>query len=514
MSNEITAANRSVEDMLIKGINLSKEVKRNIKYCETCKIDLWMSFFFDGTGNNFSNDFKPKSGIIKHSNVAALYAAHYSDAKKGHYKFYYEGIGTPFSFGEYYKSNISPRGDVTEVKGWDDSQNSVTQAANQAGGDGIKERLQKAIYQLIATIEKTLSVRPVTTVNVSAFGFSRGATEARVFMNWIKSAPKITIKNNKIYYRNNTEIKLKFLGIFDTVESIGIGRSGGNKNRNLYKVSIDKSIEHVVHLVASLELRKTFPLTVTGDLAETVGAMQKQEIVVYPGAHSNVGGGYANNEQMRCRGLSIIALHKMLSACERNSLKILSYAEMQKHSLWNSVYKHMYLKETLYDSDLNGFMSQIKVKSNKVKDHMDAHQKLYQLWISEGLYSAYINSYLGILKSSKNAQDKSNYELFSNIWEVLDTELPVNIRPSKVKTSINNYKINEKVKTYIENYVCDSLGGFSKKIPLSAKIAGGVIGGMVMDKAGYVLLDGNRADYFTGRGLINSTNLTRGNSKV
>lgn len=64
MNDQISSMNRSLEGMLIKGIQLSKEVKKNDKYCESCKIDLWISFFFDGTGNNYGNDFNVEKGIF------------------------------------------------------------------------------------------------------------------------------------------------------------------------------------------------------------------------------------------------------------------------------------------------------------------------------------------------------------------------------------------------------------------------------------------------------------------
>lgn len=347
MSDEIRQINRSTEDMLIKGINLSKEVKKDKDFCETCKVPMWISFFFDGTGNNFGNDFSPKDNIIKHSNVAALFAAHLQDSKQLIYKYYYEGIGTPFTFTGYYKPIYNPRtGTKTGSTGWSDSQGTVGQKKNMANGGGMTQRLQKAIYQFVERMEKQITYKTITTVNISAFGFSRGATEARIFMNWIRSAPNVTSKGGKLYYRGQTEIKLKFLGIFDTVESIGIDKSGGNNNRELYKVKVDNDIEQTVHLVASIELRKTFPLTVTGNLAETIGQLQRQEIRVYPGAHSNVGGGYAKNEQRKYRGVADIALKKMHECAERSGLKFLSLSQMKNHKFWKSTYQYMFTDTT------------------------------------------------------------------------------------------------------------------------------------------------------------------------
>ena len=517
MTDEIRKVNRSIEDMLIKGINLSKEVKKDEKYCETCKVPMWISFFFDGTGNNFGNDFAPKENIIKHSNVAALFAAHLNDPKKLIYKYYYEGIGTPFSFRGYYKPVYNPRtGIETGPTGWDDSQNSVGQKKNMANGGGMTQRLQKAIYQFVERMEQQLKYKTITTVYISAFGFSRGATEARIFMNWIKSAPNVSSKGGKLYYRGQTEVKLKFLGIFDTVESIGISKTGGNNNRELYKVKIDSDIEQTVHLVASIELRKTFPLTVTGNLAETIGQLRKQEIRVYPGAHSNVGGGYAKNEQRKYRGLANITLKKMHECTERSGLKFLSLAQMKNHKGWETTYKYMFCDTSEAQNELDKFLAHAKVKSNSVKDHINAHLALYQQWIRDGLYSQYINNNIKYLEKlrSRNSTDESNLDIFRNIEAVLNVELAEKIRPYSLNMELKAYKTPNDVKLFIERYVCDSLGGFSERISGSRAVKGAFFGGIgvgyAMNRYGYILVDLNRADYFTSRGLINSSDLSRG----
>lgn len=517
MTDEIRKVNRSIEDMLIKGINLSKEVKKDKNFCETCKVPMWISFFFDGTGNNFGNDFRPKEGFIKHSNVAALFSAHLNDPKQLIYKYYYEGIGTSFTFKDHYNPTYNPRtGMKTGSTGWSDSQGSISQKKNMANGGGITQRLQKAIYQFVERMEQQLKYKTITIVNISAFGFSRGATEARIFMNWIKSAPNVSTRGNKLYYRGQTEIKLKFLGIFDTVESIGIDSNGGNNNRALYKVKIDKDIEQIVHLVASIELRKTFPLTVTGNLAETIGQLQRQEIIVYPGAHSNVGGGYAKNEQRKYRGLADISLKKMHDCAERSGLKFLSLVQMKNHKFWQSTYQYMFTDTTLVQQELNKFLSHIKVKSNSVKDHINAHLSLYQQWINDGLYSQYINNNIKYLENlrSKTDIDEINLDIFKNIEAVLNIELPDKIKPKILNHQISNYKTSNDVKLFIEKYVCDSLGGFAERTNGNRAITGAIFGGVgigySMYKYGYVLVDLNRANYFTSRSLIDASNLNRG----
>ncbi len=58
-----------------------------------CQEDLWLTIFFDGTGNNEKID----APTFEHSNVARLHRARKDDSESaGRYSFYVPGIGTPF----------------------------------------------------------------------------------------------------------------------------------------------------------------------------------------------------------------------------------------------------------------------------------------------------------------------------------------------------------------------------------------------------------------------------------
>jgi hypothetical protein len=58
--------------------------------CTTCEQQPWVSFFFDGTGNNRKID-EPKKKL---SNVARLYEGH-DEERPLVWRFYYPGVGTP-----------------------------------------------------------------------------------------------------------------------------------------------------------------------------------------------------------------------------------------------------------------------------------------------------------------------------------------------------------------------------------------------------------------------------------
>lgn len=59
----------------------------------SCEQRLWLTFFFDGTGNNLEADV----GTQKHSNVAKLFRSHpENDSVNGIYRVYIPGVGTYF----------------------------------------------------------------------------------------------------------------------------------------------------------------------------------------------------------------------------------------------------------------------------------------------------------------------------------------------------------------------------------------------------------------------------------
>ena len=144
----------------------------------------------------------------------------------------------------------------------------------------------------------------VKTIYVSVFGFSRGATQARAFTNWLLSLCELDAQLcGKVGARTlgGFEVEFDFLGIYDTVASVGLGNTlGGFKGHGAWADSEDSlRIQpgiKCLHLIAAHELRRSFPvdsISVRGSIPEGC-----QEIVV-PGVHSDVGCGYCPTEQGR-----------------------------------------------------------------------------------------------------------------------------------------------------------------------------------------------------------------------
>lgn len=140
------------------------------------------------------------------------------------------------------------------------------------GAEGVENRVRQAMDFLAQDVRNALWDGAPCDIWFDTFGFSRGSTAARDFANGIKDG-EFPYKKSKL--------RVKFLGLFDTVSSVGhIGNTGGYEGVSL-KTS-GNIAEKIVHLTAKDELREYFPLTlaVSGTRIEMVGA------------HSDVGGGY------------------------------------------------------------------------------------------------------------------------------------------------------------------------------------------------------------------------------
>jgi hypothetical protein len=287
----------------------------------TCRITLRVTFFFDGTGNNRDAD----EPMLKNSNVARLYRAHLrDDPANGIYHFYIPGIGT------FFPDIGDPGGGATEL----------------AMGKGGEKRIQWALKQLDTVIAAHPPGKTLVALHLNAFGFSRGAAGARAFANRVQ---KKCVQGQSGWRWKSPDLPVHFgfLGLFDTVASVGLvhtasltgatwvaegwtsldtalakrrdGRYGlGSGLRDLAfgapgadpatgsvgnghmswggEMAIPPLVEKCVHFVAAHEQRNSFP-----NDSVRVGNHYPDhcEEYVYPGMHSDVGGGYQAGEQGR-----------------------------------------------------------------------------------------------------------------------------------------------------------------------------------------------------------------------
>lgn len=302
-----------------------------------CEANIHIGTFFDGTSNNRDAD-RPK---LKHTNVVRLFDAYLEKPKQGYFRCYIPGVGTAFpeirelgesivgsSFGNgceqrvlfallfvfnaIHKSAFDGAGFLNEqqiaalccnklVASSADDPDSVVLGRlglysglmmPTLGGDGMRAKILKTFSKrLQAALSKGRPV--IKECFLDVFGFSRGAAEARVFCNWLDEL----LIDGKLA---GVMVHLRFVGLMDTVASAGFvssvgaaitggdgGHSGWAEARHL---RIPSSVRNCVHFIAAHELRKNFPIDTVTVNAKLPAHCQE---FIYPGAHSDVGGGYA-----------------------------------------------------------------------------------------------------------------------------------------------------------------------------------------------------------------------------
>lgn len=312
-----------------------------------CAQRITLAIFFDGTGNNLDAD-EPTE---EHSNVARLFRAHPLDDPIAQiYARYVPGLGT------YFREIGDPGGTLT---------------GSGAGSYG-QARLDwafKELAQLLQRAEARASnpSNPITEVKLAVFGFSRGAALARAFCRDLQRrcepvGGRHTLRagvlpGSGIALKGGYPVEVYFLGLFDTVASVGLPMSANNfhqkrrsglgwrdftghplapgSDQDLERLAfgapgadpapgsadghaswanglqIPPMVSRCVHMVAAHEMRNSFPLDSALDgTAYPPGVSE----MVYPGVHSDVGGGYREGEGGKSAMLARMPLRAMLQA--------------------------------------------------------------------------------------------------------------------------------------------------------------------------------------------------------
>jgi hypothetical protein len=216
--------------------------------------------------------------------------------------------------------------------------------------------LAKRSQALHEKIKVRLANKPsLRRVRISVFGFSRGAAEARAFCNWLLNAYGGGV--------GGIALSIDFLGIFDTVASVGIARATPGADGHYawateQNLSVSSGVKRCVHLVAAHEVRASFPL-------DSVGSGSHLKEVVYPGVHSDIGGGYLPEDQGRASGKG--------SAGDQKKISQITLAQMYREALMAGV-------PMTNPSEWKGFReSNFKIDSQTIKkfnDYVQATSKL------------------------------------------------------------------------------------------------------------------------------------------
>lgn len=331
-----------------RALSANRDVQEKSPTAEQdCSDVIHISVFFDGTGNNKDRDEEDK----KWSNPARIWrsARIFADSNNSTYPIYISGVGTPFNgtslnaidsldiktednyLGGAFGGGGSRRLDFGRQQINDALRIALLQRATTLGGQ-VERHAKSAKSQSFSDINRSLARhRLIKHINISIFGFSRGAALARAFCNeWIWQCNE---NRGKLLYEGYP-IRFIFLGLFDTVASFGlpatnmanIPKFGGFKGRDLV---VDDRVERCVHYVAGNELRFSFPV----DLIRKDGQLNGRWLEkVYPGMHSDVGGGYQPVNQGIDNNYARIPMRDMMDEALKKGARLASYNDISVRS--------------------------------------------------------------------------------------------------------------------------------------------------------------------------------------
>ncbi|MBE8596631.1 T6SS phospholipase effector Tle1-like catalytic domain-containing protein [Xenorhabdus sp. BG5] len=307
--DEELKASEHFKDSTLKGFSAHPLNRRYVLEVQAIEsgITLTIGVFFDGTGNNTENinerllcvpeatntsqqsmscsfnqfglpgDTSRISYDSYYTNVHLLYQIHKQgriDDNSHQIKVYIEGIGTQAG-----KSD------------------SVVGYGLGIGETGVHAKTEMAIQKIKTELTESLkSIQGnIKCLQFDLIGFSRGAAAARHFANRVFNRDPVLAQalsdgfNQRNYLNKSTYPtgKNRFLGIFDTVAAIGTLSNGLNPHTadtGDVDIRLPAGIaEHIFHITAANECRYNFSLnSIKPDYPE----------LIFPGAHSDIGGGY------------------------------------------------------------------------------------------------------------------------------------------------------------------------------------------------------------------------------
>jgi hypothetical protein len=393
-----------------------------------CNVPVKIGLFFDGTNNNLKRDrdgervsiggkdvinsgMRLPASECSHSNVARLFEVFQSDRDKGIFSYYIPGVGTRFSeIGEMTETSegkaFAKGGQariiyallqvINSIYGMvmnkplysDNRLGAIAQAYDRSISPRQKESNNAnvsahvdffdeyigALTQAIRSIPKP--VIPSVTLNV--FGFSRGAAEAVAFCHMFD---ELLIRSRFA----SIPASINFLGIFDTVASVGVSASvsmttilpkawadGHYSWASRILKPLPPSVRSGRHYIAAHEQRMNFPVTTQ------TGASNFKE-VYFPGVHSDVGGGYGPGEGGKGRGhqaamLSQIPLAYMYKEACIEGVPFMPYEEFEE------VFKEDFSISSELAASWEAYCKELEIREKEYGDRLRAQMGLYYYW--------------------------------------------------------------------------------------------------------------------------------------
>lgn len=362
---------------------------------QDCSDVVHISVFFDGTGNNKDADEEKK----KWSNPARLWKSadqHAQESEsngcKSNYAIYVSGVGTRFNgelnifqralammqdhsgFGLGVGTGGTRRLDYGEDQLNDALKQVMIINAKKSEIDTGKYANEKKVYSFAEVDNSLKQHRLIKKINISTFGFSRGAALARAFTNQFMWQCESDC-NGLSYGTGKYPIEFKFMGIFDTVASFGLPATNLNNNLTFEgrDMVIDERIKMCVHHVAGNELRFAFPVDLIHKENGQIANPNWKEIV-YPGMHSDVGGGYTPGSQNVNDNFARIPLKDMLEDAVSAGVRMFDYNQLKEK------YRALFTEQFEIQDETQRLYDEVKAQipsTGKIQDQIIASMKVY-----------------------------------------------------------------------------------------------------------------------------------------
>lgn len=367
-----------------------------------CHLPLKFGIYFDGTNNNRELDMPS----LSHSNVAKLYNVAYDEPLSGLNAIYIPGVGTPFpQIGE----NVPhPDGSSMGAMGAERIRYAILAIVNRMSAiltrklivpeDKIPASVRtddsfgtwkNRLAALLTQSRRRTPGPHIGDVVLDVFGFSRGAAEARSFVNQLLNH---FCEDGQFC---GVPLRIRFMGLFDTVASVGYADSfpgpleGHQSWGDQDLLVIPPAVEQCVHFVAGHEGRKSFPV----DLVLGKGGRYPANCieVVYPGVHSDIGGGYGPREQGRGYGAG---QDEMLSQIPLNDMYERALAAgvalRRREKLAGTIYASELEVSTRLRRHFDHYLAtlQLEGRNYPATRQYEAHLRYYLYWRREVLSTA------------------------------------------------------------------------------------------------------------------------------
>ncbi|EUB73062.1 Protein of unknown function DUF2235 [Pseudomonas sp. GM41(2012)] len=318
--------------------------------------------------------------------------------------------------------------DVPEMRGLIDAMSTGLVTALTGGllANGEKKReaaMRPEIQKLEDALKKRVDaeVKPhILAMRLYVYGFSRGAAQARTFANWLQTLTRCTGSDGQTEYRfAGLPISIEFLGICDTVAAVGMadsmpfaaGHMGwADDTMRLPDEAIEKCmstalpddchfLKRCVHLVSAHEQRASFPLdsirrrpkNSAGQRDDTQASSYRSgtEEFLYPGVHSDVGGGYSPGNQGKALPgtdylVSQIPLHHLYAEAFKAGAPLQvpeSARQPDVHEIWRVMAPDTEIEFNVSDELIKRFNAwQSQVKVGTLEEMIKREQALLTGW--------------------------------------------------------------------------------------------------------------------------------------